>query len=247
MKRGVIILAMTVSAVSALASGPVYIMSSGNATFDTQLMDSMTGYGLNVTLGVRFSDLTATTDLSGYRAVYAQYNYNWSTDSVTEEAQQKLLDFVANDGGLVTNEWLMWRQPTLLLDVMPTVYQSFRGATEVTYTNASGPNDITTNLPNSFTFSTTNLGGTDSYLIAKAGATTYFSSDYASDAAGLAGWEVAGGRVFNFSTTMGEFDLADANASRMLAATLTYAAVPEPGTIAALGLGALLLVRRRRS
>lgn len=245
MKRGLLIAFAAVSA-SALASGPVYIMSSGNDAFDTQLMTSMQGYGLNVTLGARMADLTATTDLSGFRAVYAQYNYNWNSDSISVEAQQKLLDYVAGDNALVTNEWVMWRQPSLLLDIMPTTYQSFRSSASVTFTNASGSNDITSNLPNSFTFSPTNLSGTDSHLVAKTGATKFFSSDYASDAAGLAGWTAGGGRVFNFSTTMGENEIADANMSRLLAQTLTTAAVPEPGTIAALGLGALLLMRRRR-
>ena len=245
--KGFALISLSLASLSALASGNVYVMSSGNDAFDNQLMSSLASNGVNATLGVRFGDLNESTDLTGFSAVYAQYNYNWNLDSITAAAQNRLISFLGTGGGVVTNEWVMWRQPSLLLPYMPTTYQSYRGATEATFTKTTADNPtINAGLPDSFTFSLTNLSGSESHLVAKEGATTFYRSDHAADAAGLAGWDVGGGRVFNFSPVMGELEIADPNMSRLLANTLNAAAVPEPGAFAALGLGVMVLLRRRK-
>lgn len=247
--KGITLICLSLASVSAMASGNVYVMSSGNDAFDTQLMNSLASNGVNATLGVRFANLGASTDLSGFSAVYAQYNYNWSSDGISEAAQQRLIDFLGTGGGIVTNEWVMWRQPSLLLPYMASTYSAYRGSTTATFTEATVDPNIGAGVASQFTFNVTNISGTESYLTEKAGSTVFFRTDYEVNGvagAGLVGWEAGGGRVFNFSTVMGELDIADPNMSKLLANTLNAAAVPEPGAFAALGLGVLVLLRRRR-
>jgi hypothetical protein len=257
---GAAVLALTTAGTAAAAG--VYVTSSGNATFDTALVAALTSYGHSVTLGVPFTAFDGTQSLAGIQAVYLQANYNWNTGNMPAAGQTALANFVNNGGGLVTNEWILWKTAaegafSTLSAVFPAVAtNSFDSQATYTMNQTTANPVLNAGLSSSITFALTSISGTDTNVSAvKAGATTYYTGGDGDLA--LTGWSVGSGRVLNFNTVIADAQIADANFSRLLGNTLAFSAgqtapavVPESGTLALLGfggtVGAVALVTRRR-
>lgn len=244
---------LSLSLIAAVASAQnIYIMSSGNATYDANTVTLLNANGMSATIGLDATTLTTSTNLSGFDAIYLNNNYNW-TSGISAAAEQAIVNFVANGKGLVTNEWTMWRNGSggglsILDPILPSVYgPSWRSTTSVTYTRQTANALLDIGVAPVFAFDPGDAAGAESSLNARSGATVYYGTDYGSGLAGLVGWNAGGGRVYSFSTVMGLEAIADPNAGQLLANTLRASAVPEPATLAVLGLGALFMRRRRKS
>jgi hypothetical protein len=244
--------AFTVLSLAAAISSAqnIYVMTSGNATYDANTVSLLNANGMTATVGLSGTTLTTATDLSGFDAIYLNNNYNW-TEGITSGAEQAMVNFVASGKGLVTNEWTMWRNGasslTILDPILPSVYgPSWRATTSVTYSRQTANALLDIGVAPVFAFDPGDAAGAESSLTARSGATVYYGTDFGTSLAGLVGWSAGGGRVYSFSTVMGLEAIADPNAGKLLANTLRAAAVPEPASLAVLGIGALFLRRRRK-
>jgi hypothetical protein len=229
----------------------VYVFSSGLSTEDTKVqtvLEDRFGAG-NVFMGVQYINFDGTQVISSYDAVLLLANYNWASGGGNGDmpagGQQALLDYVNAGHGLVTGEWTIWKTISTafgtLRDAFPATSPNGAFSTDpsTTYTKVNAPDQVSQGLPTSFTFTLTNIAGTESQLAAKPGAITFYSTSY-SGGVGLAGWDYGAGRVASFSTLIGLTELDDPNYQQLLDNTLEWAAqVPVPGAVWLLGSGLL--------
>lgn len=211
----------------------VLLLSSGDTTLDSTLKAGLERHGHTVTVGPTYQTLGGTTamptpvDLTPYDAVYLQANVNWGAD-MPLPTQRQLINWVNCGGGLVTVEWTTWKIGTnnsfqLIDAIFPAARTtSYESTATATYTKVTEDPTISKGLPDTFTFNTTNYGGTQSHLTPRLGAVTYYESSQTSGTtrtvvgAGLLGWSYNLGRVATFSTTVGGNDLADENMTRLV-------------------------------
>ncbi len=203
----------------------VLILSSGDTELDGTLTQALMSYGHVVTVGVPYTQFDGTVDLSPYDAVYLQANQNWGAGDMPVAGQRQLINWVNCGGGLVTTEWTTWKIGSGSFQLIDAIFPAARTTaysyvTTETYVKATPDDTINTGLPDSFTFTTTDYGGTESQLTPRPGAATYYTSMMM--AAGLLGWSYNLGRVASFSTTVGTNEAADANFMRLLANTLDW-------------------------
>jgi hypothetical protein len=198
----------------------VYVISSTNTELDAALVAMLETSGHTVTMGVGYALFDGTIDLSPYDAVYLQANANWSGD-MPVLGQRQLINWVNCGGGLVTVEWTTWKialgdSAFQLIDaIFPAVHTSnYASPATETYTKVTDDPTLNAGLPDTFTFNTTNYGGTESYLNPRAGALIYYDSGMLD--AGVIGWDYNLGRVLSFSTTVGTNEIADPNFSRLI-------------------------------
>lgn len=242
----------------------VYITNSGNAAADNALVTMLQGFGHTVTLGVSYLAFDGTQSLAGHGVVYLQSNYNWSSGTLDMPiaGQTALVNFINSGGGLVTNEWTIWKTVShnafatlsTAFPVVPTA--AFNGGGTTTYTQATPESMINAGLPAAFAVPLTTISGTETFFTSlRPGASTYYNSSN-SGAAGLVGGTFGAGRVLQFSTVNGQGQVADPNFSRLLSNTLGFAATgsgtalaPEPDTLGLGSLGVLglfLFLRQKR-
>jgi hypothetical protein len=196
----------------------VYLTSSEEASHDIALGQMLTDAGHSVTSGVPWYEVDSTQDLSGIDVLILQANYNWSVGEMPAAGQAALVAFVNQGGSLFTTAWLNYNiendgDYATLKALLPVTnpereYNIFPGA--VTHSLISAHPTVRAGLPNSFTFTPQNIGGTESRLVAKPGATAYTVSNTRFDGgargSGVVGWQYGKGRVVSFSTTCGESD-----------------------------------------
>ncbi len=165
--------------------------------------------------------------------------------------EQNIVNYVNGGGGLVTAEWAVFDaaggliSPTLGSILPSTSGQLFDSSSTIGYSVSTANTILDQGLPSSFqTTDADSVGGTESKLAAKAGATTFFASTYGD---GADGWDVGSGRVLSFSIVYGPNELSDPHFAALLANGIAWASgaasVPEPssmiltGTAALIGLG----------
>jgi hypothetical protein len=206
----------------------VLVLASGNGNFDPQLIAALEGAGHVVTLGPPFHELDADDVIGGCDVVYLQANYNWAFGDMPVEGQQKLLDFLALGGGVVTCEWLMWKvgdpmQLQVLEPVLPSTSDGTYAETLMTtYTQVTPDAVLNEGVREKFTFANQNIGGSETYLTPKAGATVFYASDQVG--IGVVGWDVGAGRVISFSSVAGALSVQNEDFARLLANAMTWAA-----------------------
>jgi hypothetical protein len=242
----------------------VYVLGSGNAVADTTLVNTLTGFGHNVTLGVEYTAFNGTQSLAGINTVYLQTNYNWPNGDMPAAGQTALVNFVNGGGGVVTTEWLLWKnassgntQFSILNPILPaTPTSAFDGDLLVTFAQVTPDAILNAGLPTSFDVTLESIGGTRTDVSStRPGATVYYSND--GGFLSVIGGPSGAGRVLNFSTVNGQAQVQDPDFARLLSNSMNWAAgisvsaaTPEPATAALLAFTLLPLtgaaVARRR-
>jgi hypothetical protein len=200
----------------------IYIISSGDPLTDQAAAAALTSRGHTATIGVTYDLFDGTVSLSGYQTVYLQNNYNWTAAPVMPSAgAQQLTSWVNGGGRLVTSEWVVYyTAPTYrfgeLGPIIPAEQTySYGSQPSATYTVATPDAPINAGVASPFTCTLTSYTGTETFAVAKAGATTYYTTSNSATAAALVGWGVGAGSVFSFLSTCGPDQLSDANFGRL--------------------------------
>lgn len=237
---------------AALSAQTVLLLSTGNSTLDTQTAAVVSNGGFSVTVGSAYHSVSES-EFVGVDVVLLFPNANWSAGDMPANVQTALLTFISHGGGLVTSEWTNWKVGAgsfqTLAAALPVVATTqYTGGNSITYTESATDPVLNAGLPASFAFTADNFAGVESYFTAKNGALTLYTSSGGANGAGVVGWDYGSGRVLQISTTVGSYQLADANFSVLLQNSVQWAAVPEPSTwfLLLTGLAAILLVCRRR-
>jgi len=247
----------------------VYLMSCGTTRsywpptttdpLDNKIKEELEGFGHTVTIGVPYRQFDGTQSLAGYDVVLMMANYDYGS-SMPADGQTALVAFITNGGGLITGEFAVWNVNyntyNTLNPVFPTLSPGptyLTSSSSTTYTENITDQLINKNLPDSFSFSLSNISGTEASLQAKSGAIVFYtSSNFTSpNNVGLAGWSYGSGRVANFSNLIGMDQMNDENFQQLLSNTVDWAAVPIPGAVLLFGTGllglGLLGWRRKKS
>jgi hypothetical protein len=173
-------------------------------------------------------------------------NYNWNGGYMSDEGGQHLADYVNRGGRLLTTEWAAYdssasRIPASLAAIIPISSGGFFNSNStITFTQSTADPTMDAGLGSSFTITNADsIGGTESKLTAKPGATTFFTS---SSGAGAAGMDVGAGRVLSFSLVYGPNDLNNPDFGRLFGNGVDWLQVnpvPEPPTLVSAGLAGL--------
>lgn len=203
----------------------VYVLSSGDTNIDAGVQATLEDFGHTVLMGVKASEFHSGAALEGYEAVLFLYNRNYP-NRMPNDGQTELQTYVLNGGGLVTGEWLIYSNPSILRGVLPATPSGYNSASPITYSAAQADQTLNAYLPASFQFQADNIGGTETRLQPKAGASVFYQSDNLG--VGVIGWEQSAGRVISFSTLIGTAELADANYGQLLSNALSWVAKKPP-------------------
>lgn len=256
---GALFLLALLSQTQPVHAANIYVTSSGNVAADSALETILESFGHDVTIGASYLDFDGTQSLAGIETVYLQTNYNWSQGllDMPDAGQTVLRNFVLAGGGLVTNEWIIWKTVShdsfnilqSVFPVMPSV--AFNSATSTTFSLSTANPILNAGLPNSFVVPLESISGTETiFTTLQPGAVAYYNSSN-SGVAGLVGGTFGAGSVLQFSTVNGQGQVADPNFARLLSNSMEFvagnavAAAPEPGTLALIGIGLLGLIARR--
>ena len=218
----------------AASAANVYVMSTGTSSIpvanDNAVVDALTNGGHTVTLGVPYTQFDAAVDLTGIDVVYLQASWNWNTGDMPIDGQEMLFEFVRNGGGLVTNEWTVWKAAAqgsfeIISPYFPSELDSpFSTLATMTFTQTTPEPTLNAGLDPQFTFPLTSVSGTHTFIAAKPGAVGYYTFEQSGntyDALIAAG---AGcGRVANFATVNAQMQLEDPNFATLLSNTMTWA------------------------
>ncbi|SEM04023.1 hypothetical protein SAMN04489760_10312 [Syntrophus gentianae] len=243
-KRVFIAILMLLLGLSAMEAGAasVYVIGAGDPAENTRVTDVLTGFGHSVTIGDVYSSFNNSASLVGHDVVLLMPNYSWGSD-MPNDGQLALKNFVSAGGGLVTSEWTLWimgqgRFSTLAEAIPATSSGYYTSASPTIYFQNETDSIINYNLPGaSYTFSLTNLSGTESRLTAKVGTHTFYTSSYGGSVntgySGLVGWDYGSGRVISFSTLIAENELGNADYRQLFSNAVNWAdqatPVPLPG------------------
>lgn len=209
----------------------VYVTAGGNAANDAAVVDALVAGGHTVTLGVPYYQFDSTVDLTGIDVVYLQASFNWGFGNMPVDGQEMLFSFVQNGGGLVTNEWTVWKAAAqnsfeILSAYFPAELDTpFSNLSTMTFTQVDAEPILNDGLDESFVFPLTSAAGTHTFITPKAGSFTYYSFTQNTQTwGGLIGSGAGCGRVANFATVNGVNQLTDVNFGRLLSNTMTWAA-----------------------
>jgi hypothetical protein len=224
----------TLSALATLAgtaqAANVYVFSTGNATVDAAYASTLAAQGHTVTIGRPWSTFDGSVDLSPFDAVLMNHGSNWggSTQAVPLAGQQQLVAFVNSGGGVITTEWIVYNHGTsggnayaTLMSIVPVTYGQTWNSSQSTTLSLVTPDPVMNNgLPATFSIPLANFAGSETRLIARDGATTFYRSSNMSTStvqgAAVAGWIVGEGRVLSLSSMPGVNSMADANYATLL-------------------------------
>lgn len=217
-------------------AGDVLIVSAGSATTDDALVAALANQGHTATIGPNYWEFDTNVDLSPYDVLYIQGNGNWTQSDMPIDAQSMILEFTEDGGGIIFSEWVVWMVAArdvfqVLAAAMPVEETvTFRTTTDVTFTLNTPEPFLTDGLPTSFTMPLTSFSGTETFLRPKLDATVFYDSDWVigDETAGAAiGWDICGGRVVNFSTTIGTDQIQDPNFQLLFGNMVTWVSRSE--------------------
>lgn len=217
-------------------AGDVLIVSAGSPDTDNALVTALANQGHNATIGPNYWEFSTSTDLSPYDVLYIQGNGNWTQSDMPVDAQSMILEFTENGGGIIFSEWVVWMVAArdvfqVLAAAMPVEETTvFRTTADVTFTLNTPEPFLTDGLPTSFTMPLTSFSGTESFLRPKLDATVFYDSDWVigDETGGAAiGWDICGGRVVNFSTTIGTAQIQDPNFQLLFGNMVTWVSRSE--------------------
>lgn len=234
-------------------AGTVLLLSTGNSTTNNAIESALEGFGHTVDVGPQYVsfDAAAAAVLPNYDAVILAPNHNWPAGDMPSDGQTALSLFVnAGGGGLITSEWFVWKmgaqnvfnvlEPSI--PVLPNgTYRTIFGG-NIMYAVETADPILNAGLPSSFSFPANNIGGSETVLTPRPGATVFYDSDYngigpAQGAEGVVGWDAGAGRVISFSTLMSNVEIADPEYARLVSNAVDWvtnapiAPVPEASTI----------------
>jgi hypothetical protein len=227
---------MTALSASVATAGNVLIVSAGSPTTDAALVTALANQGHTATIGPNYWEFDTNVDLSPYDVLYIQGNGNWTQSDMPVDAQSMILDFTQDGGGIIFSEWVVWMVAArdvfqVLAAAMPVEETTvFRTTSEITFTLNTSEPFLTDGLPASFTMPLTSFSGTESYLVPKLDATVFYDSDWniGGEFGGAAvGWDICGGRVVNFSTTIGTNQINDPNFQILFGNMVTWVSRSE--------------------
>ena len=212
-------------------AGDVLIVSAGSPDTDAALVAALVNQGHTATIGPNYWEFDTNVDLSTYDVLYIQGNGNWTQSDMPVDAQGMILDFTQDGGGIIFSEWVVWMVSSrnvfqVLGAAMPVEEEtSYRTTTTITFTLNTAEPFLTDGLPASFTMPLTSFSGTETFLRPKLDATVFYDSDWVSgnETGGAAvGWDICGGRVVNFSTTIGADQIKDPNFQLLFGNMVTW-------------------------
>lgn len=229
--------ALTAALSASIASaGNVLIVSAGSPVTDAALVSALANQGHTATIGPNYWEFDTNVDLSPYDALYIQGNGNWTQSDMPVDAQSMILEFTEDGGGIIFSEWVVWmvaaRDVFQVLGAAMPVEESitYRTTSNVTFTLNTPEPFLTDGLPTSFTMPLTSFNGTESYLTPKLDATVFYDSDWVIGGVpggAAVGWDICGGRVVNFSTTIGTDQIQDPNFQILFGNMVTWVSRSE--------------------
>lgn len=230
-RRQLLLVCVGVGLVGVQASAVnVLVLSSGSTGHDDHVRTTLQSFGHVVTVGPEYINFDGSYSLSGFDVVYLLANYNWAFGDMPTSGQTALLDWISAGGGLVTAEWTTWKagalfQLTQLSTAFPVSPQiSYGYQTLMTFTQVTSDPLLTAGLPAQFQCPVTDIGGgTNTLLVARSGATVFYTGDAFAGQPTVVGGEFGAGRVLVFSTTNGPDQIGDANFARLLSNAMDWA------------------------
>jgi len=154
--------------------------TAGGTASDDAVVAALVAGGHNVALGVPYTQFDSTIDLAGIDVVYLQASNNWAAGNMPLDGQQMLFDFIQNGGGLVTNEWTVWKSAAqnsfeVLSAYFPAELSSpFSTLSQMTFTQVEAELILNDGLDEEFTFPLTSVAGTHTFITPKAGSFIYY-------------------------------------------------------------------------
>ncbi len=210
-------------------AGKVYLISGADSVQDNAVKTALEGFGHQVTIGVAHWSFDGTQDLSSYDVVIFLDSNSYDIADMPEAGQISLLNFIQAGGGLITGEWVYYEVYvnyyfSVLSVALPAIYTNYDAASPITYTAATPDAALNFQVTSPFTFNVTDYDGTESVLLARPGATMYYSSS--NGGAGLLGWTYGAGRVLSFCTPIGQAELDNPNYRQLLNNAVNWRPVP---------------------
>jgi hypothetical protein len=207
----------------------VCILRSGSPDGDSAAREALEAAGMQVTFGPPIHLWNGTqVKLSRFDAVILLNSFSWASAGMPATGQRSLVRYAARGGGIVTGEWLLWNvflsgYEAGLAPMLPAATASYLpSGSEATYRRAEADPVIDEGLPETLTFPTNDVFGSESVLTPREGAHVFYSSTTAGGA-GVVGWDYRSGRVLSFSSFISAAELANTDYRRLFANAVRWA------------------------
>lgn len=234
--------AVVAGAAGGASAANVYLFSTGQANTDAAFVSALAAYGHTTTVGRPWSTFDGTVSLEGFDVVFMTHSANWgsSAQQVPPAGQTQLVEFVRAGGGVVTIEWIVYNNGvsggtaySILAPILPVTYGGTWNSASETTLNVETPEfTMSGGLDPAFTIPMQSFSGCESRLLAKPGATVFYTSSNMSSptvvAAAVAGWEVDAGRVVSFSSMPGPTSLTNPSLVRLMGNMVEWASGTQP-------------------
>ncbi|MCX7924868.1 MAG: hypothetical protein N2554_03535 [Fimbriimonadales bacterium] len=204
----------------------VGLLGCGEPSRDNAYRDALLAQGLTIAWMTSYYEFNTASLLQRCEVVVFAPVQNYNDMPIA--GQWALESWVRQGGGLVTTEWTLWScgHSNLfvgLRDLLPASATQFYQQREVRYTVSVYDSVLSAGLAPSLSLGFLK----EARVRGRPDATVFYASDYASDSAGVVGWQVASGRVISFSIAPGagsDAELTNPLVARLLANAVRWAA-----------------------